>query len=81
MATIYVRDANDKYHKIDIGRSEYVPIYFDWGGCTGDLLNISVNELWTEMGEKFEVIRRPVITQMHNGVLKIDRQKVEVLDA
>ena len=78
MATIYIKDDKKKYHKINIGRQKNAHIVVDWGGCTGDIIEIDMDMLWDGA---VCVFHSSCVTQDINGDIIVDDKKLEVLDA
>ena len=77
MAKIYIKDKNDKWNEIDVGRCAELPIVVDWGGCTGDIISIDMDELWDDDSESFSVRHHSCTTQDIGGII-IDGNKLEV---
>ena len=76
MATMYIKDINDKWHKIDVGRTPSVIIHVDYGGCTGDSLCIDMDKLWLADGNTLEV-HRAQCTTTEIGKVRINDEEVE----
>jgi len=76
MAKMYIKDINDKWHKIDVGRTPSVIIHVDYGGCTGDSLYINMDKLWLTDGDTFEVHRAECATT-EIGKVRINDEEVE----
>lgn len=79
MATMYVKDKSNKWNKIDVGRTNSVALYFDYGGCTGDVIEIDMDDVWCadiQESNDFTVnLHRCVTTDI--GGVKIDGEAVE----
>lgn len=79
MAIMYVKDKSNKWNKIDVGRADSVTLYFDYGGCTDDVIEIDMNNVWCadiKESNDFIVNLYRCITTDIDGV-KIDGEAVE----
>lgn len=77
MAKIYIKDTNDKYHEVDVGRSSNVSLIVDWGGCTGEIIGIDMEKLWNDDSHSFSIVHDSCYTQDIGGII-INGEKLEV---
>lgn len=77
MAKIYVKDKNDKWNEIDVGRCAELPIVVDWGGCTGDIISIDMGELRCDDDSPSFTVEHSSCTTQNIGGIVIDGIKLE----
>lgn len=69
MAKIYIQNKDGKYETVDVGRVSSIPIFIDWGGCTGEKLILDMDKLWEDAYDGF-----PEVERIHGKTQEINGQ-------
>lgn len=77
MAKIYIEDISNKYHEIDVGRNTNVSLIVDWGGCTGEIIEIDMEKFWNDGSHSFSIAHDSCCTQDIGGII-INGKKLEM---